>query len=296
MPETAAAPAGAPPFAPLPAFPVSSVVAERLSRNDASWSGPARVENAQQQAQVIRHLMTGGEAACRHAGLPWVPTRGEDVHDVTYGKSPQGDLFYGDMVVGLRPLAPGERILDFGCSTGRVIRNIAATMPGVKAEGCDPREASIRFVRPRIAGVEWFVSNETPPLPDRRADRYDVVFAVSVWSHFREGAALAWFAEMARVIRPGGELIFSTHGPRSVYFYESEKKIMPAAKAEERRAALARGDIHFLRSAQVDLNGDWGVAYIPRRWLEEKLTDWTIRFEGPGMAKRNQDVYVLRRN
>lgn len=282
-----------PPVEPLPAYPVSSVAAARLAADDPLYKGPARVESKEQWGRVLRRLRNGGEEACRHAGLPYVQVP-EGVHDVTYGASPHGDLFFADLVASVRPLKEGERVLDFGCSTGRVIRNMAATLP-IRAEGCDPRPSSIEFISGEVDNVDWFVSDETPPLP-RPDDHYDVVFAVSVWSHFAEGAALAWFAEMARVVRPGGELLFSTHGERSVWFYETVKKTMPAAKARERREALAAGRLHFGRGRQKDLNADWGVAYIPRRWLEENLADdWRVRFFGSGMAKGNQDVYALQR-
>ena len=274
-------------------YPASSVVAARLKANHRHWPGPERVADKRQQGNLQRYLTRHGEAVGR-AGLRSIIVP-SDVHDVTHGRAPHGDLDYCDTIAALHPLRDGERVLDFGCSSGRVVRNLKATHPGIEAEGCDPREASIAFIRELVPEVGWFVSEETPPLPGVEDDRYDLVFAISVWSHFSEDAALAWFAEMARVVKPGGELLFTTHGLRSIFHHETLKGHMPAHKAQERREAMARGELHFQRGAHADLNSDWGVAYIPRRWLEERLTDWQVRLFGSGMAKRNQDVYVLRR-
>lgn len=276
-------------------FPASNVVAARLKANDPGFRGPRRVENKRQQGNLQRYLARH-PAAARHAGLRSIAVP-EGVHDVTQGRAPHGDLDYCDVIAALHPLRDGERVLDFGCSSGRVVRNLHATHPGIAAEGCDPREASIAFIREHVPEVRWFVSHERPPLPGVEDARYDLVFAVSVWSHFSEPAALAWFAEMARVVKPGGELLFTTHGARSIYHHETVRGHMPAPRAQERREAMARGEMHFRTGAHADLNDDWGVAYIPRAWLERHLADtWRVRAHGSGMAKRNQDVYVLTRS
>lgn len=284
-----------PPVDEVSTFPASTIVAGRLSRSDPRWPAPPTVTARRQQGNLHSYLSRFGEEACRHAGLRHVvvPAR---IHDVTYGRSPQGDLDYCDMIASLHPLREGERVLDFGCSSGRVIRNLKATHPGIEAEGCDPREASIAFIREHVPEVRWFVSRETPPLPGVEDDRYDLVFAISVWSHFSERAALAWFSEMARVMRPGGDLIFSTHGERSVFHNETVLGSMNATAAQERRDALARGELHFRRASGSDLNDDWGITYMPRAWIERHLSDdWMSRDFRRGMAKRNQDVHVLRR-
>ena len=283
-----------PPAMRVACYPASSVIAERLSANRPDWNGPSHVASERDRARVLGFLKRNGREAAKAAGLRWIETSG--VHDVTFGAQPHGDLFVCDMLGVLHDFREGERVLDFGCSSGRVVRNLAATRPTLRCEGCDPRAASIALARSHVPEVEWFVSNEAPPLPDREADRYDLVFAISVWSHFAEGAALAWFREMARVVKPGGELIFSTHGARSIHHVQHVLGNMKPEAAEARRVALANGEVHFMRYRDSELNASWGMAFLPRRWVEANLAqDWTLRLHAPGLLMANQDVYVLRR-
>lgn len=43
---------------------------------------------------------------------------------------------------------------------------------------------------------------------------FDVVYAVSVFTHLTEDRQLSWLAEFARIIRPCGLLLLTTHGDR----------------------------------------------------------------------------------
>ena len=44
----------------------------------------------------------------------------------------------------------------------------------------------------------------------------DLVYAISIWSHFDADAGLRWFDEMHRLLRPGGLLVVTTHGLSSL--------------------------------------------------------------------------------
>ena len=95
--------------------------------------------------------------------------------------------------------------LDFGCSSGRVVRVLAAAFPELDWHGCDPIPDAIEWARANLPGIAFERSPEYPPLP--YADgQFDFAFAISIWSHFAEGAALDWLREMHRVLRPGGRL------------------------------------------------------------------------------------------
>jgi SAM-dependent methyltransferase len=41
---------------------------------------------------------------------------------------------------------------------------------------------------------------------------FDLVYSLSIFTHFREEYAAAWLAELGRVLAPGGILIITTHG------------------------------------------------------------------------------------
>jgi SAM-dependent methyltransferase len=280
-------------FMPNETCAVSNILYQRAASNGLGIPQIWEVRSANARMAFIELLRTGGAPLCEKIGVPYIETNG--VHDVTSGAAPFGDLFFCDMLAGIYEFRPGVRVLDFGCSSGRVIRNLKAAMPHIEAFGCDPRASSIDFIAPLVPGVRFFTSNQAPPIADGDF-AFDMVFAISVWSHFSEERALDWFGEMARIIVPGGRLIFSAHGMRSVHHFSKVKKSMPDDKAEERLAALRAGEFHFKRYGATDLDSHWGMAFIPRAWPAQNLSaDWTVEAFYPGLAMANQDVYVLTR-
>ncbi|MEO1701134.1 MAG: class I SAM-dependent methyltransferase [Pseudomonadota bacterium] len=264
--------------------------------NESSLPGILQLDKRTIAKKLIEQ---GGESLCRKIDLPWVETKNNDVHDVVHGKTPYGDFFFCDMLSGLYQFPKSARVLDFGCSTGRVIRNLKSAYPDIAAYGCDPRVKSIDFNKSHIPNVTWFINNEVPPILNRESElEFDMVFAISVWSHFGEESAKKWFDEMARLIPAGGKLIFSTHGLRSIFHLHKVKKAMPEPKAEERYQALKAGEFHFMPyGTSSDLNEHWGMSFIPYNWVLNNLAkNWSIEKYSPGLAMANQDVYVLSRN
>lgn len=125
-------------------------------------------------------------------------------------------------------IVPGERILDVGCGSGVVTREIAQrVIPGGKVVGTDSSAAFLSIARDYAdaAGcghvIEW-------RLADCRALRFadghfDAVIAATVLAHV-PGAERA-LTEMVRVTRPGGRVavfdfdgdgLFFTHPDRNL--------------------------------------------------------------------------------
>jgi SAM-dependent methyltransferase len=123
------------------------------------------------------------------------------------------------------------RILDFGCSSGRVVRGLAAAYSQVEWHGCDPIASAVESARENVPGVEFATSPIDPPL-DRPDGFFDAVYAISISSHFAEGAALRWLDEMHRLIRPDGHLVLTLHGRQTVRFY-GWIDAYPSSKLEE---------------------------------------------------------------
>src|ERR1700749_274624 len=91
-------------------------------------------------------------------------------------------------------LHAGARALDFGCSSGRVVRVLAAAFPEVRWYGCDPNEPAVEWAAAAMPSASFFVNGDEPPLPLGDGS-LDVVYAVSIWSHFAPALGLRWFDE-----------------------------------------------------------------------------------------------------
>jgi SAM-dependent methyltransferase len=162
----------------------------------------------------------------------------DEVHAMARGSvATGGSYYYADIVAdALRgagaPLERG-RVLDFGCSSGRVIRVLCAAYPELECYGCDPQPAPIEWAREHLSGIDFCVSPESPPLPHEDGF-FDAVFAISIWSHYGERAAREWLAEMHRVIKPGGHLLLTFR------LLRRPRRSHPQGEPAARTRALAR--------------------------------------------------------
>ena len=105
-----------------------------------------------------------------------------------------------------------RRMLDFGCGCGRVLRHWQQ-LGGVEVHAAEPEERLEEWCTRNLPFAVVSRSSELPPLT-YEAEAFDVVYAVSVFTHLTEGAQLLWMTELERIIRPGGLLLLTVHGDR----------------------------------------------------------------------------------
>jgi SAM-dependent methyltransferase len=111
-----------------------------------------------------------------------------------------------------RPLAPGQRLLDLGCASGRAHRHYADLAPGVELLGADIGSHHVAWARLHLPVATVALTTSVPALPLADAS-VDVVTAFSVLTHvdaFEEALLL----ELARVLRPGGFALVTFHPVR----------------------------------------------------------------------------------
>ena len=105
----------------------------------------------------------------------------------------------------------GKRILDLGCGTGRVLRHFHAEAELAEFHGCDIYAPTIEWLRANIAmPVTLFLAPERPPLPVPD-DHYDLIFALSVFTHITDTWA-EWLLEIHRVLGDDGVFICTFQG------------------------------------------------------------------------------------
>lgn len=103
------------------------------------------------------------------------------------------------------------RILDFGCGCGRTIAWLRPHAPAARLHGTDLHEKAIAWCRDHLTFAAFTVNAPRPPL-DYPAQTFDLVYAISVFTHLDEEAQFAWLGELRRVIRPQGIALLSVHG------------------------------------------------------------------------------------
>ena len=106
-------------------------------------------------------------------------------------------------------LRAGDRLLDIGCGWGALIVH-AATHYGVSADGItlSENQATVARERVRAAGLE---DRCTVRIADYRELRdtatYDKVASVGMFEHVGEAAMDAYFAQVFRLLKPGGAFL-----------------------------------------------------------------------------------------
>jgi SAM-dependent methyltransferase len=291
---------------------------ERLNADDI-----AEVERLiAQSPELNEHYAAATNAATRHhmilafgiwLSVAAIPEKSgltdaqplEHVHVMARGATAAaGGLYEADLIVDALKSAGIDMknigsALDFGCSSGRVTRVLAAAYPEIHWHGCDPNAPAIAWAEENLVGVQFFVNDDDPPLPLAEGS-LDMAYAISIWSHFAPHLGLRWFEEMGRLIRPGGHLVVTTHGITSVAFY-ALRSLRTPEQSREIRDALYRDGCWYAPEFGEEgdwgvINPDWGTAFLSPEWMLTQLCPrWRVLEFAPGRNQDNQDVYVLQR-
>ena len=120
------------------------------------------------------------------------------------------------------PLESAGSLLDFGCGCGRVLRHWAG-LEGPAIHGSDYNERLVGWCAASLPFVTASVNELAPPL--RYEDgQFDLVYAISVFTHLPHDLERAWIDELSRIAVPGGLLLLTTHGDSYVDRLEADER------------------------------------------------------------------------
>jgi SAM-dependent methyltransferase len=98
--------------------------------------------------------------------------------------------------------------LDFGCGCGRLARFLIESGAPRTYTGVDVDDRQIAWAARHLDG-RFAVMRPDPPLkfPD---EAFDVIIAISIFTHFSEAEQFAWLEETRRLLRPRGLFVATT--------------------------------------------------------------------------------------
>lgn len=154
-----------------------------------------------------------------------------------------------------RHLHESGRVLDWGVGCGRLARHFPSSHAAALT-GCDIDADNVAWCARHLRGT--FVACElTPPLPFADAS-FDVVYGISVFTHFREAMQLKWLEELARVTAPGAILMLTTHGQTAIDF----SRLAPDDYARVMRDVRAAGIVVSGNNTQLDGHAEHAGEYV----------------------------------
>lgn len=150
------------------------------------------------------------------------------------------------------PLESCERILDFGCAAGRMIRWLADLAPRCELWGVDINEAHTYWCQQNLGPQFKFANSTTFPHLPFEDRTFDFIYSGSVFTHISE-LADAWLLELRRITRPGGRLFLSVHDKQ---FMKTLFELLPDAQ-------LTRIVRHYDHQSRF-IDSDYAVCTVAR--------------------------------
>jgi SAM-dependent methyltransferase len=186
-----------------------------------------------------------------------------------------------------------EKVLDFGCGCGRVLRHMSALWPQAQLCGADVDEGLLSWNRENLSRLANWTKIEHRPPTEFASAIFDIIYAVSVFTHMDEKNQLGWIEEFQRILKPNGLLLIS---------------VIPLKEGEINRSwdySDPRGMGYRFRRREV-VKRSWLKRqseipfYIDTKHSEEYCrTVWSdfLEFRGfiPGAVRGYQSLAVLRK-
>jgi trans-aconitate 2-methyltransferase len=140
---------------------------------------------------------------------------------VTYDRLASPMTRWGEAVVGRLHLDGDERVMDAGCGTGRVTERLVERLPHGRVVAVDGSSAMVEQARIRLASfgdrVDFLVADLARSIPVDPP--VDAILSTATFHWILDHDAL--FANLAAVIRPGGQLVAQCGGAGNIASIEA---------------------------------------------------------------------------
>jgi 2-polyprenyl-3-methyl-5-hydroxy-6-metoxy-1,4-benzoquinol methylase len=205
----------------------------------------------------------------------------------------QAELVYlkqgEDMVTILRNILAANgmeahSILDFACGHGRVTRWLVELCRHAAITASDINPQAVDFVRDRLGVPGFYSTHDAASLGHH--GQFHVIFVASLFSHLTVRHWEEWAAQLAKMLEPGGLLVFSANG---------------ISISEEQMGAKLAPGFYYNEANETEgrLEGDYyGTAFVSEGFVREvflKTGLGTISDYKPLGLLGHQDLYAFQR-
>lgn len=178
---------------------------------------------------------------------------------------------------------PGKNAIDIGCGGGLLSEGMARR--GARVTGIDLGEAPLAVARLHAEqeGVEVeYLHTSAEEIAAERPAAYDVVTCLEMLEHVPDPAAVV--QACARLVRPGGQVFFSTinRNPKSFLFAivgaEYVLRLLPRGTHEYAKLIRPSELAGWCRAAGLDVRDTSGMTYNPLTQVYRLNRDVSVNY------------------
>ncbi len=173
-------------------------------------------------------------------------------------------------------------ILDFGCGCGRIVRHWK-DLKGPRLYGSDYNAMLVRWCASNLPFAEFAVNSLESGF-DYEDEKFDFIYAISVFTHMTEEMGLFWIRELNRVLKPGGIMYLTFMG-----------ETRARALRKELWECFESGELVVTGAA--DAGGNSCAAFHPERYVRNVVAKGlnVLDFVPNGATDAFQDVFLLQK-
>jgi ubiquinone/menaquinone biosynthesis C-methylase UbiE len=166
---------------------------------------------------------------------------------------------------------PGHVILDFGCSTARILRWFKEDSAKAEFWGVDIHAGDIAWCKINLSPPFKFATTTMQPHLPFEDNTFDMIYAGSLFTHIDDQAD-SWFLELRRVLKPEGLAYVTIHDEHTIEIFEGRLKDSPTGQVLAADEAYQR----FIKQPYAMFTvgrSIWSQVFYNREWLKRHLGD-----------------------
>lgn len=176
---------------------------------------------------------------------------------------------------------PTQRVLDFGSGYGRVARFLPAVLPSSSFTISEVKKQAVQFQQDVLGLESLHHSTEAEAFT---AQNFDLILALSVFTHLPEGHFKSWLRALTQHLKPGGALLFTFNnialaGAKAqgaqdfCYLHHSEDSALPQISDALRNTqdyGSTFVSYSFIEAALRQINPALQAHFLKNKWVPKQ--------------------------
>ncbi len=163
-----------------------------------------------------------------------------------------------------------DRILDFGCGHGRVLRMLRAAFPRARLTACDINRGGADFCAETFGATAVYSAEKPGEIP--LSGQFDLIWSGSVFTHLSEDRWPGFLGLLFSRLAYGGVAVLTTSG-RSVAERLRANDALYALDSAQCADAVRGFDEHGFGFARQSSGGldEWGISVSKPSWVVSQM-------------------------